>query len=319
MRDLNLRKRVRALQPSLQFGLALFVIILLVNLFTNGRTFAPANLPVQLGLAAPLLLIAMASTPSILVGNGGIDISLGPVMSLANAVVVQALITDRKIESPVVLVLAAVATGTLIGMLNGVVIAYLRIQPIVATLGSYLVCAGLTLVIAPTPGGSIPPWLASLAGTWSILPILAALVVWWGFRQLPFYGYLMATGGDERAVYSSGIDTAVVRVGAYTLGGLFAGIAGLSLSAVLGSVDPNVGPTYTMTGLAAVALGGVSLAGGVGGMGRALLGGGTLFLLLNVLTYLRVSPFLLQVAFGLVLVVAVAANGGLTILRKERI
>jgi ribose transport system permease protein len=119
----------------------------------------------------------------------------------------------------------------------------------------------------------------------------------------------MATGDDERAAFTSGIDTSRMRVAAYVLGGVFAAVAGLSLSAVLGSADPNVGPSYTLTGIAAAALGGVSLAGGRGGLLRALVGALTLFLLQNLLTYLHVSPFLLQVAYGAVLVVAVAVNG----------
>jgi ribose transport system permease protein len=119
----------------------------------------------------------------------------------------------------------------------------------------------------------------------------------------------MAYGGDERAVYTSGISVNAIRMIAFTIGGAIAGVAGLSISAVLGSADPSVGPSYSLIGIAAAVLGGISLAGGRGGMGRALVGALTIFLLQNLLTFWNVSTFLLQVAYGLVLVAAVAING----------
>jgi ribose transport system permease protein len=291
------------------FGAGFFVLVLVVNLATNASTFAPGNLGATIGLAAPIVLAALAVTPTLLVGNGGIDLSVGPLMGLVNVVVIYELIDQRGIDDPVACIVIALLLGLGVGVVNGVLVAYLRIQPIVATLGTYLICAGLTLALLSTPGGTSPGWLDSLSGTASVVPVLAVLALWGVFVRRPVYERLMATGGDERAAFTSGVDTSLVRVVAYGLGGLLAGVAGLSLSAVLGSADPTVGPSYTLTALAAAALGGVSLAGGRGGMLRALVGALTIFLLQNLLTYLHVSPFLLQVTYGVVLVVAVALNG----------
>jgi ribose transport system permease protein len=141
------------------------------------------------------------------------------------------------------------------------------------------------------------------------VPIVVVLVAWLGFTRLPLYRLLVGTSDDERAVYTSGIDTARVKLVAYAFGGLLAGVAGIALSAVLGSADPTVGPNYTLTAIAAAVLGGVSLAGSRGGMLNALLGALAIFLLQNLLTSLHTSPFLLQVAYGAVLVGAVALNG----------
>ena len=303
------RLRPRGLDPAIAFGAGFFVLVLIVNLATNASTFSPSNLGATVGLAAPVVLAALAVTPTLLVGNGGIDLSVGPVMGLVNVVVVYELFERARVTNPVVGVVVALAVGLVVGLANGLLVAYLRIQPIVATLGTYLVCSGVTLALLSTPGGSTPDWLSSLSGGASIIPILAVLGCWTVFVRRPVYERLMATGGDERAAFTSGIDTGVVRVIAYAIGGLLAGVAGLALSAVLGSADPTVGPNYTLTGIAAAALGGVSLAGGRGGMLRALVGALTIFLLQNVLTYLHVSPFLLQVTYGVVLVVAVALNG----------
>lgn len=305
----RVRRRVRVPEPGVLFGAGFFILVLIINLATNASTFAPGNLGPTLGLATPIVLGALAVTPTLLVGNGGIDLSVGPVMGLVNVIVVYELIERAGISSPVVCILIALATGLAVGLVNGFLVAYVRIQPIVATLGTYLACSGITLSLLSTPGGTTPHWLTSLSSGASVIPVVAVLAVWWVFTRRPVYERLMATGGDERAAFTSGIDTSVVRVIAYALGGVFAAVAGLSLSAVLGSADPTVGANYTLTAIAAAALGGVSLAGGRGGMFRALVGALTIYLLQNLLTYLHVSPFLLEVTYGVVLVVAVAVNG----------
>lgn len=307
----------KAIDGTILFGVVLFVVLLLLNIISTPNTFSLHNLPVTIGFAAPIILAAFAATPAMLMGNGGIDLSVGPVMGLINVVVIFHFVERLGLSSPVVLIPVALGVGILIGLVNGLLVAIVRVQPIVATLGTYLIAAGLTIVIAPTPGGQVPAWLATWAGTFSFVPILLALLIWWGARQLPFYGQLMAYGGDERAVYTSGINVKVLRTGAFALGGLFAGIGGLALSAVLGSADPTVGTNYTMLGIAAAALGGVSLMGGRGGILRALLGALTIFLLQNLLTYWNVSTFLLQVAYGSVLVIAVSINGQLGELVKR--
>lgn len=299
----------RRLDPGIQFAIAAFVALLLLNLIFATETLALSNLGTTLGLASPLILAAFAVTVTLLGGNGGIDLSVGPVAGLVNVIVVYELIGQSEITSPAVIVCAALATGLAVGVFNGIVIAYLRIQPIVATLGSYLICIGITLTLLPSPGGSTPPWLSALAGSWSLIPIALVFGLWVLIRRSPFYVQLIATSDDERAAFTSGIDTARVRLAAYALGGLFAGVAGLALSAVLGSADPNIGASYTLAAVAAAVFGGVSLAGSKGGLVNALLGAAAIFLLQNLLTSLQTSPFLLQVAYGVALVLAVAING----------
>ncbi len=309
MPDRSFLAHVRRLDSGVRLGLFVFVLLLALNLIFAGETLRPENLPATLGLASPLILTAFAVVPTLLVGNGGIDLSVGPAAGLVNVVVVYELIGRGGVGEPVAVIAVALAVGLVVGLANGILVAYLRIQPIVATLGTYLVCSGLTLSLLSTPGGSVPNWLIELAGNASFVPIVVVLLAWLGFTRLPIYRLLVGTSDDERAVYTSGIDTSRVKLVAYALGGLLAGIAGISLSAVLGSADPTVGPNYTLTAIAAAVLGGVSLAGSRGGMVNALLGALAIFLLQNLLTSLHASPFLLQVAYGAVLVAAVALNG----------
>lgn len=286
----------------------LFVVLIVFNVFLNPVRFSPGNWPTVLGLAAPLLLATLATTVPFLAGRGSIDVSVGPLMGLINVIIIKVLIDDAGISSPWIIIPAALLLGVASGMINGFLAAILRIQPIVATLATYLIYSGLALSILPSPSGSVPAWLAGFAGPLSFIPVGLILVAWLLFKRLPLYDLLMAVGSDDRAAYTSGGNVPVVRFFSYVFGGLIAGMAGLALTALIGSGDPNIGPGYTLIAVAAAALGGVSLAGGIGGLAAAFIGAADIFLLQNMLTSFNVSTFVLQAAYGIVLVLAVCLN-----------
>jgi ribose transport system permease protein len=301
-------RRLLAGRRESGFALVLFVILLAVNVLLNPVRFLPASWGTEIGLAAPLVAAAVATMPAMLGGRGGIDVSVGPLMGFVNAVLVQVLMLDLGVTLPPVLVGAAVLTGILVGCVNGALAAIVRIQPIVATLGTYLLLTGVTLTVLPSPVGSVAPWLKSLAGAASIVPLAALAVLWLGLKRTPYYGQLMAVGSDDRACFTAGVNVTLVRFLSYALTGAFAGVAGLVLTALIGSADPNVGPGYTLIAISAAALGGVGLGGGRGGFLAAAIGGLDIFLLQNALTFFNVSTFVLQIAYGVVLVAAVALN-----------
>jgi ribose transport system permease protein len=226
-------------------------------------------------------------------------------MGFVNAVLVQVLVLGAGLSSPVLVVPAALLLGAVMGAVNGALATVLRVQPIVGTLGTYLVLTGLTLTILPAPVGPAPDWLKGLASAWAALPLGLVLLSWVAIRRTPFYDQMMAVGSDDRAAFTAGVPVGRVRFLAYVLGGLYAGAAGLMLTALIGSADPNVGPTYTLIAISAVALGGVSLAGGRGGILGAAIGAIDIFLLQSALTFFNVSTFVLQIAYGTILVVAV--------------
>lgn len=286
----------------------LLVAMVIVNVVINPVAFGPANILSTIGLAGPPVLAAIAVTPAILVGGGGIDLSVGPLMSLVGAVVVVIGIRDLGMTSPAVLLPMALGAGLVSGLINGLLVAVVRLQPIVATLGTYLAYIGLTLVLAPQPTGSVPRWLAALAGNWSLALIVITLLLWGLLTRSPLYKHLMATGGDDRAAFAAGIGVTQIRISAYVMSGLLGSVAGLSLTALLGSVDPNAGTQYTLLAVAAVALGGVSLAGGRGGMLGAVIGGLNIFLIQDLLTYYNNSAFTEQLVYGIVLVLAICGN-----------
>ncbi|MER8612187.1 ABC transporter permease [Mesorhizobium sp. M0435] len=298
-------QRMAARWRGAGFATVLLVILIAVNLLLNPARFHPAAWGALIGLAAPLIGAALASAPVILAGRGGIDISVGPLMGFVNAMVIQVLFLRLGMSSPLVIVPAALLIGAVVGAANGFLATIVRIQPIVATLGTYLILTGMTLTILPAPIGPAPGWLKAMAGPWSALPLSLIFLFWWLVRQTPYYDQLMAVGSDDRAAYTAGVPVSKVRFIAYVMTGILAACAGLMLTALIGSADPNIGPTYTLIAIAAVALGGVSLAGGRGGLAGAAIGAIDIFLLQGVLTAFNVSTYVLQIAYGVILVVAV--------------
>lgn len=287
---------------------ALFLILVVVSVALTPARFAFGSLGATIGLMAPITLAACAATPVILAGREGIDLSVGPLMALVNVVIVKWLVLGLGISSPLLIVPVALLLGAAGGTVNGLLTVYLRVQPIVATLGTFLVFSGVAVWALPSPTGPAPSWLVAMSEAWSFVPILLVLGTWFLFRRLPLYGYIMAIGGDDRAPYSAGVNVNQVRFFAYVISGLIAGVAGLSLTALLGSADAQVGPTFTLLAIAAAALGGVSLAGGRGGLLGASLGALDIFLLQNLITHFNLSTFFLQILYGLVLVLAVSLN-----------
>ncbi len=158
--------KASAILRSMGFAVVLLIILLVINLFLNPARFYPSAWGTLIGLAAPLIGAALASAPVILGGRGGIDISVGPSMGFVNAIVIQTLFLSAGISSPLVLIPAALLIGAVIGAINGFMTTIIRIQPIVATLGTYLVLTGVTLTILPAPVGPAPDWLKAMAGSY---------------------------------------------------------------------------------------------------------------------------------------------------------
>ncbi|MDR3496681.1 MAG: ABC transporter permease [Ancalomicrobiaceae bacterium] len=303
--------------------LAALVIFLILNALASPAFLDPDNWNGLLVGAAPFIIIAMAQTPAILSGDGGIDMSVGPLAGVVNALVTVTLMS-RGWSDPISIIGCSLAVGVVSGLINGVLIAVVRVQPIIATLGTYLVYQGLAVEILPMAGGTAPEWLRDLAGTYAGVPgmvFLFALIAaaWLLLERTAFKRNLLAVGGDARAAYSAGVNVAGVRILAYVISGVLAAIAGLAFTAALGSGDPRVGTPYTLTSIASVALGGVAMTGGRGGMLGAAAAGALLFLIQTLCTLAQVSIFYLQIFYGLVLIVALALNAGAERARHRRL
>jgi ribose transport system permease protein len=143
-------------------------------------------------------------------------------------------------------------------------------------------------------------------------------VTWFLLRRTAFVSNLLATGESDISAYGSGVDVTAVRVLAYALGGLFAGVGGIALSALLQSSQSSLATTYALLGIAAAVLGGASLGGGKGGLLGTFLGAVVIFLMQQLLTAAGVQPSFVQVAYGLVLVVGVLLGATLLNPRLSR-
>jgi ribose transport system permease protein len=300
--------------PKIFAGL-LFAILLAASVAQDPILLSPRFLTGALSVAIPLVIGAMAVTPTILSGGGGMDLSVGPLMGFINVLVVTTLMPaglgEWWISIPLLL-----AIGIAIGAFNGWLVAMVRLQPIVATLGTYLVLNGVNLWLLPSPIGPVPSWFGQLSRSiygipGPILFLVGPVAIWVGLGRTPFLKTLLAVGGDDRVAYSAGIDPGVVRIIAYAISGLFSAFAGIALTSLIQSADATVGAPFTLQVITAAALGGISLAGGRGSMWGSVFGALSLFLIQNLLTNFGVSVFWQQVVFGVTLIGALTLNAGL--------
>lgn len=289
------------------------LVLLILNLVLQPGLLSPQSWAPLFGSALPFILIAMAQVPALVAGNGGLDLSVGPTAGLSSVIAVQVL-AGNGFGEPFVVIPLALAIGGAVGVLNGLLVAVVRIPPIVATLGTYLMVSALSVIIMPTAGGHAPEWLGAAAGQMlgpipgTVLFVVVVGVAWFLLMRTAFRRNLYAVGGDLRAAFTSGVPVTLVTISAYVLAGILASVAGLGFVSVLGAADPTIGPPYTIISLAGAALGGVALAGGRGTMTGAALGGAVLFLVQNALGALGISVYVIQIVYGAMLILALAVN-----------
>lgn len=302
------------------FALLLAVVLLVLNLLVSPSFLSVERLPGTLATLAPFVLVGFASTPAIL--SGGIDISVGPLATFINCLFVAVLMPiglgDWPLAIPILLLVAAA-----VGAMNGVLVAVVRLHPVVATTGMLFVLVGLSLTFAPNPIAAPANWSEPLAGAVGVLPgavvtMGVAALAWGLLKRTAFVPNLLATGESDVSAFGSGVNVTAIRVLAYTLGGVFAGIAGIALSALLQSSQSSLASTYALLGLAAAVLGGTSLGGGRGGLLGTFFGAVSIYLLQQLLTASGVAPSLIQFAYGLVLVVGVVLGATLLTPRLVR-
>ena len=277
------------------------------------------------GLAISVLPLALAAVAqAIVVLSGGIDLSIGSMMALIN-VVAAALMDGQSEQFGVVVVLGALVLGLLLGAINGGLIVFTRVPDIVVTLAMSFVWAGCALLVLPTPGGGSATWLmglveGSLGNEWipkaAVALILVVGVIWIPVRRSRLGLSLYATGSNPLAAFRSGVSIGRTKLVAYALMGLFAALAGLSLTASTGIGTPVPGP-YTLMSVAAVVLGGVSLAGGRGGVFGPIVAVMILQLIRTDMTFLDVNNNLATVLQGLILI-GVVMIGSLVQIRRAR-
>lgn len=303
---------------SWAFAGLLAAVLLIINVLVSPSFLAPERLPATLATLAPFVLVGFAATPPIL--SGGIDVSVGPLATFINCFFV-AVLLPRGLGEWYIAIPVVLATAAAIGTVTGLLVTVVRLHPVVASTGMLFILVGLSITISKTPVGAPRNWSTDLAQRVGFLPgalitIGVVALAWFALRRTAYVRNLLATGESDISAYGSGVSTTVVRTLAYTLGGAFAGVAGIALSALLQSSQSSLATTYALLGLAAAVLGGTALGGGRGGLLGTFLGALVLYLVQQLLTAFGVDPAMVQFAYGAVLVVGVLI--GATLLNPRR-
>jgi ribose transport system permease protein len=305
----------RALANGALIVTALYVVLYALYGFWNPSALSAGTFTDLVNNASPLALAAAGETFVVL--SRGFDLSVAGVMSLTN--VAMATYPADGPGGAVLDLLLCMAIGGAVGCVNGFAVAYLRLQSIAATLGTMIICQGLSLTILDAPGGAVSDFVSNtitdqLFGTIPIagLILLAVALVWTLVRQTDFGVALYTVGTDETSAALSGVSVVRTRFLAFVGAGIVYGIAGFMLTAQTATGNPNGGNPFLMLSFAAVALGGTSLSGGRGGMIGSMIGAGTLMLLQKVLFSGGVSSFYTGIFQGTVLILAIVFSRLLT-------
>jgi ribose transport system permease protein len=253
----------------------------------------------------PTAMVAAAET--IVMLTGGIDLAVGPMVSLGSVVAATTMQGPLGIFGGVIAVLAL---GAGVGALVGWFVAVARYPAIIVTLAMSFVLRGVALLILPRPGGLVPPLLSdTLAGEQPTAALLLVLLIlgWKLYQATPMGMGLIAAGDNAEGAYRSGVDVVASRMLAYTVSGVLQALTGLYIAAQTGSGDPLIGDPLTLSAIAAAVLGGVGFLGGQGTMRGALAGSLLMSILINVMFFMDLPLVAQYVVQGLIIVVTVAA------------
>ena len=274
--------------------------------------------------ALPLALAAAAQT--VVVISGGIDLSIGSQIAVAN-VLSASLMQHATLKESLALSLLVLVCGAAAGFVNGVIVALSRIPDVVATLTTGFIWGGIALLILERPGGGAPPAylnIAAGADFWLWLPnalivMIGAIAAIWLPINLSRLGLLLyAAGSDPVAAFRSGVDIRRARTIAYVFSGIACAVAGMGLTMTTGIGAPLAGSYYTLSSVAAVVIGGVSLSGGRGGMTGPVIAALLLTLAPMDLVFLGIDPNYGQVIQGTLIVLVVMVGGLFTFLQARK-
>ena len=273
--------------------------------------------------AATLALLLVATGQTIVILRGGIDLSVGGVISLTTSLAA----TQFGNGGTTMLrwMVMIVAIGLVTGALNGALLGLLKLQPFIVTLATWSIWSGVALWILPTEGGQIPnsfvTWANGIAfGLATPVWLIIALVIFWAwFKRTRLCVSVAASGSSARSAYLSGVPPVRTLVATYALSGMFAALAGLFLTTQTASGSPTIGNDYILASVAAVVIGGTSLFGGRGGVGGTIAGAFILTMIGNVVFVLKISSFWVPAVSGILLILAVLSNSAMALYASRQV
>jgi ribose transport system permease protein len=304
------------------FALILLVVSVIINLFLQPNMFAKETLNSNMRVFLPIILMAVGQ--AIVILGGGIDISVGGIVSIVNTVLATRVGLNGTPEEMWKFVFVSLLIGLLAGVINGFFIAYLRLQPIITTYATSFLYAGLALFILPNPGGGIPGPIAALyrSSTPLNLPlafyvIILILLIWLYLSSTRYGKFLYAVGGKAEAAYETAVPVTMVRFGTYVISGLMAALSGIAITMLSGSGNADIGGPMTLNSITAVVIGGNALSGGIGGVLGPVMGAITLGIIQNIISFARIDTWWETLVKAIIIVVALAAPGIVNLFRRR--
>jgi ribose transport system permease protein len=297
---------------------AVLVVMLVIYAF-YATLFSSFTIQALCNDTAALALAAIGSTLVVL--TGGFDLSVGAIIGMVNVLLATHL--TGSAGNDVLWVVLTVAIATAAGALNGVLVAYVRLQSIIVTIATLFIFSGISLKILDQPGGAVPRSFEDLLTGVTVIPraliiILLGAVAWLALRRTRLGAAIYAIGGDRESARMSGIPIERRLLATYTLAGLFYGLAGVFFTAQTGSGDPGTGTSFLLAPFIAVVLGGARFGGGEGSAIGSIIGAFIVTMLVALIFVLGIDTFWTGIVEGVVLALAVLLNSSVRRWRPRR-
>jgi ribose/xylose/arabinose/galactoside ABC-type transport system permease subunit len=291
----------------------ILAFVVLIGVITQGQSkyfLTPRNLSNLALQIVPLAIVSMGVMATLLVG--GIDLSIGPTMSLIT-IMASFMITKTSSFAIVLGIVGCLAAGALVGLINGCIIRYLKIPDLITTLATNSMVFGIALILRPAPGGSISlAFMDLVTYRLKLVPVFAIIALFmFALGELMLLRgkvgmAIYATGSNEEAARIAGIRVSRVRIAAYVFSGFLAAVAGLILAGRIGSGDPQSGTNFTLLAITAVVVGGTSIFGGRGTLLGTLAGSILVITTQSALNLLHVSAYYQYIWIGVLTLLSVA-------------
>ena len=311
-----------ARQPAL-FALILLILSIVINFILQPNMFARETLNSNMRVFLPIILMAIGQ--AIVILGGGIDISVGGIVSIVNTVLATRVGLNGSPEEMWKYIFVSLVIGLLAGAINGFFIAYLRLQPIITTYATSFLYAGLALFILPNPGGGIPATIAALYRDSTPLSLPLAfyviaifLLLWLSISSMRYGRFLFAVGGKPEAAYETAVPVTMVQFSTYVISGLMAAFSGIAITMLSGSGNGEIGGPMTLNSITAVVIGGNAMSGGVGGVAGPVMGAITLGIIQNIISFANINTWWETFVKATIIVVALAAPGAISLFRRRR-
>jgi ribose transport system permease protein len=293
-----------------RFGPAIMLVAVVLGMAVAHPDFLTLSNLLTIGLQAAVRAL-LAIGELLVIISGGIDLSVGTAMSLSMVTMGMYVINGHG--SLQVGMLIAIATGVLVGLVNGTLVAFLELPPFIITLGMLGIAQGLALTFSngfsmygfPKEFDFVGGGQVSGVPVPIIVLAVVALVASFIFRETKLGRYTYAIGGSEEAARRAGIPVRRFKVAIYAFCGGLVGISSIVLASRINSAHPGIGLGYELDAIAAVVIGGASLMGGRGNVSGAIIGALTMSAIRFGLNVMAVTPFIQQIVIGVILIIAV--------------